>query len=232
MVNKFVNFEREMEKEEKKSRNDVGSKDENVTSDHQSAGGEDQMTENQQAAFSAKIFDPDQYMPFDAAIRNICMYSQKQSNFEKRRDEASRRAYIDKSADNYVFRSRTGGIGAENQGYTDGFVLSTRSTDHTKNMNIRERFNQHTRKPAQSWSKGTGGPGRFNALIHTKVSTGQALFNLNKTLPKRDKSYFDATMRQNRLQLGRNITSLFGSPLNQIGSSQSGTTHQTRAVLI
>ena len=46
MVNKFVNFEREMEKEEKKSRNDVGSKDENVTSDHQSAGGEDQMTEN------------------------------------------------------------------------------------------------------------------------------------------------------------------------------------------
>ena len=30
-----------------------------------------------EADFSNKIFDPDQYMPFDTAIRNICMYSQR-----------------------------------------------------------------------------------------------------------------------------------------------------------
>ena len=88
-------------------------------------------------------------------------------------------------------------------------------------MNVFERFNQHSRKPFDSVAKS-----RYNG---SKVSTGQALFNLNKTLPRREKSTFDATMRQNRLRLGENIAVSLPH-----GSQPHTTSHlsKNRAVLI
>jgi len=81
-------------------------------------------------------------------------------------------------------------------GYSDKFCLTSRSGH--PNHHIKERFNQHSKN-----GKALGGTqinSWYTPITHTatskKVSTGQALFNLNKTLPKRNNSQFNQSIRQ------------------------------------
>jgi hypothetical protein len=142
MVNKFVNFEREMNQKDTDAKSDEAGNQEVLVQESGAASADANEQQKNEADFSNKIFDPDQYMPFDTAIRNICMYSQKQASFEKRRDEASRRAYGDRATTAKLLVSLAESCPEiAGQGYSDGFLLSSRSKEHSKNLNVFERFN-------------------------------------------------------------------------------------------
>ena len=144
-MNKFVNFEREMNhKENTDAKSDEEGNQEVMVQESGAADADAAAEEHlkNEADFSNKIFDPDQYMPFDTAIRNICKYSQKQAHFEKRKDEASRRAYGDRATTAKLLVSMAESCPEiVGQGYSDSFLLSARSKEHSKNLNVFERFN-------------------------------------------------------------------------------------------
>jgi len=142
MVNKFVNFEREMNQKDSDAKSVDGGNQDVLVQENGAVSTRENEEQKNEADFSNKIFDPDQYMPFDTAIRNICMYSQKQASFEKRKDEASRRAYGDRATTAKLLMSMADSCPSiVGQGYSDSFLLTSRSKEHSKNLNVFERFN-------------------------------------------------------------------------------------------
>jgi hypothetical protein len=130
MITKFSNFEKL--EEEKELKDDYASLPGSPASDvivgSRSTTKDNQTSKKKEENFDRSIFDPDKYIQFDSAVKNIISYNQKQKNFERRKDEASRRAYLDRSRIGTAVKSCSEAPSLlMKTGYTDGFILSTRT---------------------------------------------------------------------------------------------------------
>lgn len=89
MISKFENFaEEEEQREHLASRPD--SNDPDAT---KSPTMSVKNKQGKEETFERSIFDPDKYIQFDSAVKNIIHYNSKQKSFENRRDDISRKAY-------------------------------------------------------------------------------------------------------------------------------------------
>ena len=110
-------------------------------------------------------------MAFGDTVKNICLLTTKQGKFEKRRDDGSRRGYGTNKQLKGFSSARNSMEEEDIMGYTDGFLLSSRSGH--PNLHIKERFNQHTKNSTQ-----LGGTNNswYTPITHTatskKISTG------------------------------------------------------------
>jgi len=92
MITKMVNYEKECEEKERMSNEGSPTKD-NTAIRLEESHSPRSREPDQAEEFANKVFNPDEFMAFEDSVKNICLLTNKQSKFEKRRDDGSRRAY-------------------------------------------------------------------------------------------------------------------------------------------